>query len=102
MSDEETWWIEYFAFAGILFLAYCVLRLCVIWDGLWLWERSPSSDTPGHPVDTAPLSARVQHARESLESAVQPHPQSFKQVQLANSRRRQIADSAYFHRPEPP
>jgi hypothetical protein len=101
MSDEEMWWIEYFAFAGILFLVYCVLRLCVIWDGLWLRDKSPSSNAPGHPVDTAPLSARVLHTREALESAAQPHTQTFKRVQLVNSRRQEIANSAYFRKSEP-
>jgi hypothetical protein len=102
MTGEEIWWFEHLAFSGALFLVYCFLRLCVTWDGLWLRDKSPSSNEPGHAVDTAPLSARLQQTREGLESVKRPHPQSFKHTQLVNSRQQEIANSPFFHKPEPP
>jgi len=102
MSDKEMWWIEYFAFVGIMFAFYCVGRLSLRWDGLRLKDPSPTSNEPGHAVDTAPLSARVRQTREELGSDKQLQPQNFKYAQLINSRQQEIANSPYFQKPEPP
>jgi len=97
--------VDYFIIFGVLLTGYCIVRM-LIWShfGLYAPPRPPSEpfDQPGKPIDTSPISNRLQQVRQDHQ--VQPHGprSSFKQSLLVESRREQLAQLRYFQRSPPP
>ncbi len=96
--------LEYFEIAGLLFVAYCVIRF-IIWTEL---RRDTRSDPPSRPfdaainaIDTRVLSDRLQQVRQDYNTELSAKSDSFKRTLLVNRRQEEIARLAFFQKPPP-
>jgi hypothetical protein len=96
--------LEYFEIAGVLFVAYCVIRF-FIWTELRLDTRPdpPSKPFDGaiKPIDTKALSHRLQDVRRDYTVEKPAQSDSFKRALLVNHRQEEIARLAFFQKPPP-
>jgi hypothetical protein len=98
-------WAEYFSLFAFLFLIYSGIRMCYYWErrGADALDRlSPPSNATGRVIDASVLADRVQHVREDYQAEMIARPTSFKRALLVESRRAELSQLPFFHRPVPP
>ena len=103
-------WSMYWSTCAILLGGYVFLRLMLKWsngleerEDLFGRERDPrgNSAEKSHPIDTRPLSARLQEVRQDYRD-LRTRPSAARNRKIrVEEKRQEIAQAGYFH-PEPP
>src|SRR5260370_34750974 len=96
--------LEYFEIAGVLFVAYCVIRF-FIWTELRLDTRPDPPPKPFDgaikPIDTKALSHRLQDVRRDYTVGKPAPSDSFKRRMHVNPRLEPIVRFGFFQKPAP-
>ncbi|MDB6108538.1 MAG: hypothetical protein JWR69_288 [Pedosphaera sp.] len=92
----------YFATVAVMFLAYCTIRAFALNELRWLGRPVDKSSLTGKSIDTDSLAVRVESVRQNYRAEIQSEPSSPNRALLLKTKREQVAQLAFFHRPAPP
>jgi hypothetical protein len=102
-KDFSEFWSEYLEFAGVLFVAYAIVRLAIGWEFRTPRPRDPGWDAiePGTGIDASKLAGRVGQLRQEGHAGSVEKPASFKKPLLVEERRQEMGKMPFFQKPPP-